>query len=160
MPAPDDPAAAGYRERLWPGPVVWIVALGSIGALAIAYGNSLGARYGWAVAFGGGVIAALLIARSAAPIAVTDAALHAGRAAIGWEATGRVLALDAAQARTARGPEGDASAFMLLRPGVGPGAVVVEVTDPQDPHRTWLLASRHPDELARAIETARGRLSP
>jgi hypothetical protein len=49
---------------------------------------------------------------------------------------------------------------MLLRPGVGPGAVVVEVTDPQDPHRTWLLASRHPDELARAIETARGRLSP
>jgi hypothetical protein len=68
--------------------------------------------------------------------------------------------LDADQARSARGPHGDPTAFMLLRPGVGPGAVVVEVTDPQDPHRTWLVASRHPARLARAIETARGRLSP
>jgi hypothetical protein len=160
VPAPHDPAAAGYRERLWPGPVVWIVALGSIGALAIAYGNSLGAPYGWVVAIGGTVIATLLIARSATSIAVTAVALRAGRAAIEWEATGRVLALDADQSRTARGPHGDQTAYMLLRPGVGPGAVVVEVTDPLDPHRTWLLASRHPDELARAIETARGRLSP
>jgi hypothetical protein len=38
--------------------------------------------------------------------------------------------------------------------------VVLEVTDPLDPHRTWLLASRHPERLARAIETARGRLNP
>jgi hypothetical protein len=137
-----------------------MVALGSIGALAIAYGNSLGARYGWLVAIGGTVIATLLIARSAAAITVTAGALQAGRAAIEWEATGRVLALDADQARTARGPQGDQTAYMLLRPGVGPGAVVLEVTDPLDPHRTWLLASRHPDRLARAIETARGRLDP
>jgi hypothetical protein len=137
-----------------------MVALGSIGALAIAYGNSLGARYGWLVAIGGAVIATLLIARSAAAITVTDGALRAGRATIEWQATGRVLALDADQARTARGPQGDQTAYMLLRPGVGPGAVVLEVTDPLDPHRTWLLASRHPDRLARAIETARGRLDP
>jgi hypothetical protein len=160
VPDPDDPTAARYRERLWPGPVVWIVALGSIGALAIAYGNSLGARYGWLVAIGGAVVAALLIVRSAVSLTVTDRSLRAGRAVIEWEATGRVLALDADQARTARGPEGDPTAFMLLRPGVGPGAVVLEVTDPQDPHRTWLLACRHPQRLARAIETARGRLSP
>jgi hypothetical protein len=159
VPDADDPAT-GYRERLWPGPVVWLVALGSIGALAIAYGNSLGARYGWLVAIGGAVIATLLIARSAAAITVTDGALRAGRATIEWQATGRVLALDADQARTARGPQGDQTAYMLLRPGVGPGAVVLEVTDPVDPHRTWLLASRHPERLARAIETARGRLNP
>ena len=160
MPDDDAPAEPEYRERLWPGPVVWIVAVGSIAALAIAYGSSLGAVSGWLVALGGGAVAAILIARSAARVTVTDQRLRAGRARIEWEFTGRVLPLDADQARSARGPEGDPTAFMLLRPGVGPGAVVVEVTDPEDPHRTWLVASRHPQRLARAIETARGRLSP
>lgn len=160
MPADDVPPNPAYSERLWPGPVVWIIAMGSIAALAIAYGTSLGAAAGWLVALVGSAIAALLIARSAARVEVTDQHLRAGRAAIDWGSTGRVLALDAQAARTARGPQGDASAFLLLRPGVGPGAVVVEVTDPEDPHRTWLVASRDPQRLARAIETARGRLSP
>lgn len=156
-----DPAApVEYRERLWPGPVVWILAMASIAALAIAYGSSLGTRVGWVMALGGGSVAVILIARTAVPVTVTDQLLRAGRARIEWEHTGRVLALDAAAARVARGPDGDPTAFMLLRPGVGPGAVVVEVTDPLDPHRTWLVASRHPQRLARAIETARGRLSP
>jgi hypothetical protein len=93
-------------------------------------------------------------------VIVDDAGLRAGRARIEWAHIGRVLALDSEQARSARGPQGDPTAFMLLRPGVGPGAVVVEVIDPEDPHRTWLVASRHPERLARAIETARGRLSP
>ena len=157
---PDAPAKPEYSERLWPGPVVWIVAFGSIGVLALAYGSSLGSTSGWLVALGGGVIAAILIVRSAAQVTVADERLRAGRAGIEWEFTGRVLPLDADQARSARGPDGDPSAFMLLRPGVGPGAVVVEVTDPHDPHRTWLVASRQPERLARAIETARGRLSP
>jgi hypothetical protein len=158
--APDARPAPGYSERLWPGPVVWILVVGAIAALAIAYGSSLGAQAGWLVALGTGVIAAALIARSAALVRVTEHELRAGRAAIAWESTGRVLPLDGQAARTARGPHGDPTAFLLLRPGVGPGAVVVEVTDPADPHRTWLVASRHPEQLARAIETARGRLSP
>ena len=148
-----------YRERLWPGPVVWILAMGTITALAIAYGSSLGPATGWLVALGGGLLAVTMIVRSAARVAVTDQGLRAGRASLGWEHMGRVLPLDADQARSARGPEGDPTAYLVLRPGVGPGAVVIEVTDPEDPHRTWLVASRHPEPLARAIETARGRLS-
>lgn len=160
MTSPDGALPAAYRERLWPGPVVWLVAFGTIGALAIAYGSSLGALTGWLVALGAGAIATALIARSAVRVEVTGDQLRAGRARIGWEHTGRVLALDGEAARTARGPQGDPTAFMLLRPGVGPGAVVLEVTDPQDPHRTWLIASRRPEELTRAITTARGRLAP
>jgi hypothetical protein len=156
----DAAPAPTYSERLWPGPVVWLLVAGTIAALAIAYGSSLGATTGWLVALGAGGTAVLLIARSAARVEVTEHSLRAGRAVIEWEFTGRVLPLDGDQARTARGPEGDPTAFMLLRPGVGPGAVVVEVTDPSDPHRTWLLASRHPQQLTRAIEAARGRLSP
>lgn len=160
MTTHDAALVPAYRERLWPGPVVWILAVGTIAALAIAYGSSMGALTGWLVALGAGVVTAALIAHSAARVQVTRQQLRAGRAAIEWEFTGRVLPLDAEAARTARGPQGDPTAFLLLRPGVGPGAVVVEVTDPADPHRTWLIASRHPERLARAIETARGRLSP
>ncbi len=160
MTSRDAAPPPAYSERLWPGPVVWILLIGTIAALAIAYGSSLGALTGWLVALGAGLIAAILVTRSAAPVQVTEHRLRAGRAAIEWESTGRVLPLDGVAARTARGPQGDPTAFLLLRPGVGPGAVVVEVTDPADPHRTWLIASRHPERLARAIETARGRLSP
>jgi hypothetical protein len=160
VPAADAPVEPEYSERLWPGAIVWIVASGSIAALAIAYGSRLGAMSGWLVALGCGAVAAILIVRSAVRVTVTDQRLRAGRARIEWEFTGRVLPLDADQARSARGPEGDPTAFMLLRPGVGPGAVLVEVIDQEDPHRTWLVASRHPQRLARAIETARGRLSP
>jgi hypothetical protein len=158
----DDAArqAPDYTERLWPGATVWVLAVSMIGALAIAYASAVGAVAGWIVAVVGAVGAAVLIWRSAARIVVAADGLHAGRAFLEWEFMGRVLALDAAQARTARGPEGDPSAHLLLRPGVGPGAVVLEVADPQDPHHTWLLASRHPRQLASAIEAARGRLSP
>ncbi len=151
---------SGYTQRLWPGPTVWVLAVAMIGALAIAYGSAVGPEAGWSVALVGGVGAALLIARSAARVRVTEDGLHAGRAFLEWEFTGRVLALDADQARAARGPAGDPSAHLLLRPGVGPGAVVLEVIDPEDPHHTWLIASRHPRRLASAIESARGSLSP
>lgn len=160
MPEEQNAPDTSYTERLWPGPVVWIIAAASIAALAVAYGTSLGARIGWVVAAVLGALAVALLARSAARISVTPDLLRAGKAAISWEHTGRVLALDGDRARTARGPEGDLTAYLLLRPGVGPGAVVVEVIDDEDPHATWLLASRHPQRLARAIEGARGRLSP
>lgn len=150
----------GYTERLWPGPTVWILAVGMIGALAIAYASAVGPVAGWIVALVGAAGAGLLIARSAVRILVTEDGLRAGRAFLEWEFAGRVLALDADQARTARGPQGDPSAHLLLRPGVGPGAVVLELRDPEDPHHTWLIASRHPRQLASAIESARGRLSP
>lgn len=159
---PEEQAQPEYRytERLWPGPTVWVLSVGTVAALAIAYASALGPAAGWAVAALGALVALALIARWAVPIHVADRQLHAGRAAIEWEFTGQVLALDADQARTARGPDGDPTAFLVLSPGVGTGAVVVEVRDPQDPHRTWLLATRHPRRLACAIEGARGRVSP
>lgn len=148
-----------YTERLWPGIWVWVVALAGVGALAIAYGSALGPGAAVVIAAVGVIVVVALVIGSAARIVVSDAGLRAGRALLPWECTGQVLALDAGQTRTARGPGGDPTAYLLMRPGVGPGAVVVEVTDPTDPHRTWLLATRHPGPLARAIGEARGTLS-
>ena len=149
-----------YRERLWPGLWVWIAAVGGVAMVAIAYGSALGATVGWATAAIGAAAAGFVIARMAATIEVSADGLRAGAALLPWRFAGRCVVLDADAARVARGPQGDPTAFLLLRPGVGPGAVVVEVTDPEDPHRTWLLATRSPEKLGRAIDAARGTLSP
>lgn len=160
MTADHRPHDHHYTERLWPGPWLWIVALGGVASLAVAYAVAVAPWLGWLIGGVGLALLVLMVLRIAARIEVGDDGLRAGRAMLPWQFSGRVLALDGAGARRARGPQGDPSAFLLLRPGVGPGAVVVEVTDPQDPHRTWLLASRNPNALARAIERTRGSLAP
>jgi hypothetical protein len=147
-------------ERLWPGAWFWLLGAGGAVSLGVAYGAALEPAIGWFVAAVAALGVVVLGVRWAARVAVGPAGLRAGRAVLPWSAIGRVLAVDGEHARLARGPQGDASAWMVLRPGVGPGAVVVEVTDPEDPHHTWLVASRDATALASAITQARGRLSP
>lgn len=149
-----------YSERLWPGATVWVLGACLVVALAVAYGRALSALAGWIVLTAGTAALAFVVVRMAARVEVGAEGVRAGVAVLPWSAVGRTLALDGAQARRARGPEGDPTAFLLLRPGAGPGAVVIEVTDGEDPHRTWLVATRHPEALASAIEQARGSLSP
>lgn len=149
-----------HSERLWPGIGLWLLSGSLVVGLGVAYGAAFGARFGWLVACASGALALGLIARGAPRIVVDARGLGAGPALLPWGATGRVLALDAEQAHLARGTGADPTAYLVLRPGVGPGAVVVEVVDDSDPHRTWLLASRDAPALARAIEAARGRLAP
>ncbi len=146
-----EPTPEHYSERLWPGIWLWLVALGMLAMLAIAYGAALGAGVGWLMALTGAALLALLVWWGTPRISVSPAGLQAGRATLPWECVGRVVELDASGVQHARGPQGDPSAFALSRPGVGPGAVVVEVLDPQDPHRTWLLSTRDPAGLTRAI---------
>lgn len=160
MPDQDPDDHASYSERLWPGIWAWAVAGGTLAMVAIAYGAALGAGVGWLIAAIGAGALALLVWRGTPRISLGDTGLTAGRATLPWQFVGRVVELDAAGVAGARGPHGDPSAFQLSRPGVGPGAVVVEVTDPEDPHRTWLLASRKPQALACAIDRSRGRVQP
>jgi hypothetical protein len=148
-----------YRERLWPGPWFWIFLLGMLGTLAIAYGYAVSAAAGWVVAVVG--ITGLLVAgwRLAVVIRVDSGGVAAGRARLPWWAVGAVLALAPAQVATARGPQGDRSAWVVSPPAArARGAVLITVADADDPHRTWLVASRRPEALARAIETTRERL--
>lgn len=150
--------ASWYSERLWPSWWVWTLALSLVGALGVAYGKALGAAAGWIVLVVGGALAAGLLAVRAPRIVVTRSELRAGRARLPLGFVGRVMALDADGARLARGSAGDPSAYLVSSPGVSTGAVVVEVVDESDPHRTWLLSTRQPVLLASEIEAARGRL--
>ena len=83
-------------------------------------------------------------------MSVADGWFRAGRARIEATHLGTVTALDAEQTRRVAGPEADARAYLLLRPYLK-RAVKVEITDPADPAPYWLVSSRHPDELARAV---------
>ena len=123
-------------------------------------------------------VAAMLLSWSRPRVEVAGGELIAGRARLPLAVVGEVTALDRAQTRAIIGPRADPAAFILIRPYLRE-AVYVEVTDPAagavrrrrlrwrrwrprlevteptagTPY--WLVATRHPAELAAAINSAR-----
>ena len=96
------------------------------------------------------VLAAVLLSVGAARLTVRDGFFRAGRAGIAGEHLGAATALDPETTRRIAGVEADARAYLLLRPYLK-RAVKVEIADPADPAPYWLVSTRHPDELARAL---------
>lgn len=146
-----------YSERLSVPVSWWLLAVPTIavlGAEVWAYANMAAI---WSIAVYAvfiGVVATFLIAWGQATVTVTDGLLQAGGAALPLEHSGEVVALDEKQATRIKGPRGDPAAHMLLRPYLK-RAVYVEVTDPDSSSPYWLVATRHPSELAAAIENCR-----
>jgi hypothetical protein len=63
-----------------------------------------------------------------------------------------VTPLDVEATRLTAGRDADARAYLLLRPYLK-RSVRVEITDPADPTPYWLVATRHPTQLAAALTT-------
>ena len=147
-----------YRERLWPRAWVWLLGIGFGSSLGIAYGYAYGATAGWAV---GAISTVLLLAGIAwlgmTAVQVWPDRLVAGRAALPLRWVGRTAALDRERTVEASTTKADARAYLLLRTWAAPTSVVVEVTDPADPHPYWLVSTRRPEELAAAIDSVKGR---
>jgi len=144
-----------YRERLGAPATWWLVAAGFV----LLFGTTLLA--GLSITTGVAAYAALaalctttLLVWGHATIEVTDAELHAGSQRIPLERIGLVTALNAAQARELRGPRADPAAYLLIRPYLTE-AVYVEVAGKPTGRPYWLVGTRHPAELAAAIERAR-----
>ena len=152
-PTSTDPAE--YAERLSVPWWLWPVGLG-VAMLASAE-IFLGAYGWWALApylvllpltgFGLWRAGRLRIAVRAGELLVDDAHLPLRYVA-------DVGVLDAAGKRAALGTRNDPLAFVVQRPWV-PGAVLVILDDPADPTPYWVVSSRHPERLARAIRAAR-----
>lgn len=148
-----------YREILWPRFWVWLMPVSFAACLGIAYGYAYSARVGWLV--GGGTAVLLLgwlaaVART--PVEVAEGHLRAGRARLPLRYVGRVAALGPAESFEARTRRADPAAFLQLAPWASSRSVVVEVTDPLDPHPYWLISTRHPQELVRALRQAQREL--
>jgi hypothetical protein len=104
------------------------------------------------------IITVFLVNWSSATIEVTGAVLRAGRDTLALSDAGEVIALDDKQAMALRGPRADPAAHLLLRPYLK-RAVYIALADPGEGVPYWLLATRHPEKLAAAIEDARKYVS-
>ena len=100
------------------------------------------------------VVAGFLLAWGATTIEVTGGRLRAGGATLPLSAVGEVVALDEKQAALLRGPRADPAARLMLRPYLK-RAVYIALADPGSGVPYWLVATRHPEELATAIERGR-----
>ena len=141
-----------YRERLWAS--VWFflaTALVIPATLLVFFPISIGVGVAVAVLLYAGCVT-VLIANSAV-LQVTTEAFHAGRARLPIAFIGAAAAYREPDATTQRGAHLDTRAWPLIRGWVSP-VVRVTVTDQQDPTPYWLVSTRHPEELVKALETA------
>ena len=143
-----------YQERLTAPAGLWVAVWVGSALLGVSVFVALGPLGGLAAVLVPGVLCSVVLARSAAEVAVQDGELVAGRARIPVALLGPVEVLDADGARQVRGPMSDPAGYHLIR-GWVPGGVRAEVRDPADPTPYWFVASRHPAALAAAVEAAR-----
>lgn len=146
------PEPVPFRERLLPRWWVWVVVAGLVAMLAIAYGAALGAVTGWTVGIVGGVASGWLLWITAPTIRVDAEYLFAGGARLPRACVGTVEVVEGERLATLL--REDARVFTVVRPWSARAGVRVSLEDPQDPHPAWLLSSRSPDRLARALVDA------
>jgi len=143
-----------YDERLTAPIGLWIGLVLISLTLGLSFYAALGPVWGLLAVVVPGGAGAVLLVRTVAVVRVEDGHLIAGRARIPVTALGPVRALDAEQSRNIRGPGSDPAAYHLIR-GWVPAGVYAEVVDPMDRTPYWFVATRHPAELAAAVEKAR-----
>jgi hypothetical protein len=144
-----------YRERLLVPVSYWLLAVpvvATLGAEAYFFVDGIIPPLVIGVLFA--IVAAFLINWSSATIEVAGAVLRAGRDTLALSGADEVIALDEKQAKALGGPRADPAAHLLLRPYLK-RAVYVSLADPADGVPYWLIATRHPAELAAAIDSAR-----
>jgi hypothetical protein len=128
----------------------WLIATALVLTLWVITAVPAGNVAGFAVAGVATVLLVTLFLRYGAVVEVDAQTLRAGRARIERHYLGTAEALTGEAARNAFGRDCDPKAYLVLR-SYAPGAVRVEVTDPQDPAPYWLIATRNPQRLAAAL---------
>src|SRR6185437_15271988 len=97
-PSAPPPAERGqllYTERLWAPWTLWVVVLGMVASLGVAYGAAVGPVGGLVTGVVAAAVCGFFIIRSAALVRVSEHELTAGRARIPVIALGEPMALDA-----------------------------------------------------------------
>jgi hypothetical protein len=144
-----------YRERLRVPVSWWLLAIPVVALL----GGEVYAGFGglippliYAVLIV--VVAGFMLAWGGTRIEVAGGTLRAGPASLPLSQAGDVVALDEKQAALLRGPRADPAAHLMLRPYLK-RAVYIGLANPGGGAPYWLVATRHPAELATAIERGR-----
>jgi Protein of unknown function (DUF3093) len=159
-----------YRERLRVPLAWWLLAVPTV--LILGATLYAGLPWPWPIIIIGGLAvgcAAMLIALSRGSVEVGDGTLRAGGAELPLTAVSEVVALDERQSTRLRGPRADPAAHLYLRPylkesvyialdpATRPGEQGSHGTSGASPVPYWLIGTRHPAELAAAIERCRAQ---
>jgi len=149
-----------YRERLHVPLAWWLLAV----PIVLILGGTLyaGLPWPWPIVIIGGLgagCAALLIALGRATVEVDDGALRAGSTVLPVTAISEVVALDERQSARLRGPRADPAALFYSRPYLKESVYIAVDPAAQGDARVpyWLVGTRHPADLAAAIERCRIR---
>ena len=144
-----------YRERLWPAPWLFISTALVIPASLLVFlpiNTTVGIIV--AIVLYLGCVGLLLLGSPV--VELNDEQLVAGKARLPLALVGSVAQFSGYEARMERGQRLDARAYLLIRGWVDP-VVRVEVDDAADPTPYWLVSTRNPSELAKALEASRQR---
>jgi hypothetical protein len=99
-----------------------------------------------------GLIAWTLIAWGSQTITVESLGVRVGRSLLEWRYVGQVAPVDRQQRQRIVSRE---DVHLALRPYISE-AVVIGVADEADPHLCWLVSTRDPEGMVRAIQANRG----
>lgn len=144
---------ATYRERLVPGPGLFVALLLVVPAVALVL-TPINADIAWYVGSAVYLILIVTFLLVAATVTVKDNILTAGHASIPVDMLGEAEALGTDALRAAIGPGLDARSYLLVRGWIHRG-VRLENIDPADPAPYWIITTRHPQQLIEAINAAR-----
>lgn len=145
--------APRFRERLLPGPGLFLVLLLLIPAVLLTM-LPLNRELAWPVAVGMYVIITVSLAVMAPSVRVVDGLLIAGPAQIPVRVLGDGDVLDRDALRAAIGPGLDARSYLLIRGYIHTGVRIANL-DPSDPAPQWIITSRRPEHLLAAIAEER-----
>jgi len=144
-----------YRERLHVPLAWWLLAVPTV----LIFGATLyaGLAEPWPIIIMAGLAAgcaALLITMGLGTVEIRDGALWAGNAALPLTAVSEVVRLDEKQTTRLRGPRADPAAHLYSRPYLKE-SVYLSVNPSSSVAPYWLIGTRHPAELAAAVERCR-----
>jgi hypothetical protein len=148
-----------YRERLHVPLAWWLLAVPTV--LILGATLYAGLAEPWPIVIMAGLAAgcaALLITLGLGRVEISDGELRAGSDALPLAAISEVVILDQRQSTRLRGPRADPAARLYSRPYLKESVYVAVA--PPDPAASstvpyWLIGTRHPAELAAAIERCR-----
>ena len=151
-----------YRERLRVPLAWWLLAVPTV--LILGATLYAGLAEPWPIIIMTGLAAGcatFLITMGLATVEIRAGALHAGNAVLPLTAVSEVVSLDEKQTTRLRGPRADPAARLYSRPYLKE-SVYLAVAAPSPSHPAagstvpyWLIGTRHPAELAAAIERCR-----
>jgi hypothetical protein len=150
IPGGRPPGPAQYRERLRVPVAWWLLAVPTVLVLGGEFYEVLSSPWPPVIiACLAAGCAALLYSLGRAQLEVRDGTLTAGGTMLPLAAVSQVIPLDERQSARMRGPRSDPAAYLYSRPYLKQ-SVYLALDDPRVPY--WLIGTRHPAQLAAALE--------